>query len=80
MKNYMMDPNNRFRNSMVAAKSRILEPSRTLHFFNAPLNSTPEDICRIFTDSGAMAPPRVVIFTTKEGQKTSLGKLFCFEL
>uniref|UniRef100_A0AA85IV80 RRM domain-containing protein n=1 Tax=Trichobilharzia regenti TaxID=157069 RepID=A0AA85IV80_TRIRE len=73
MKNYMMDPNNRFRNSMVAAKSRILEPSRTLHFFNAPLNSTPEDICRIFTDSGAMAPPRVVIFTTKEGQKTSLG-------
>ncbi|CAH8579439.1 unnamed protein product [Heterobilharzia americana] len=73
MKNYMTDPNNRFRNSMVAAKSRILEPSRTLHFFNAPLNVTPEDIARVFTDCGAISPPRIVIFTTKAGQKTSLG-------
>ncbi|KAK4468006.1 hypothetical protein MN116_008186 [Schistosoma mekongi] len=73
MKNYMTDPNNRFRNQMVAAKSRILEPSRTLHFFNAPLNFSPDDICRVFADSGAIPPPRVVIFTSKAGQKTSLG-------
>lgn len=73
MKNYMMDPNNRFRNAVVAAKSRILEPSRTLHFFNIPLNFTPMDVCRIFTEAGAVAPPRVVIFITKPGQKTSLG-------
>ncbi|CAH8602268.1 hypothetical protein MS3_00005958 [Schistosoma haematobium] len=73
MKNYMTDPNNRFRNSMVAAKSRILEPSRTLHFFNAPLNFSPDDICRVFSDCGATPPPRVVIFTSKAGQKTSLG-------
>ncbi|KAF6775369.1 hypothetical protein AHF37_05034 [Paragonimus kellicotti] len=73
MKNYMMDPNNRFRNAVVAAKSRILEPSRTLHFFNAPLNFSPEDVCRVFTDSGAVCPPRVVLFSAKTGQKTSLG-------
>ncbi|GAA57625.1 Heteroproteinous nuclear ribonucleoprotein L [Clonorchis sinensis] len=73
MKNYMMDPNNRFRNAVVASKSRILEPSRTLHFFNAPLNISPEDMCRVFTDSGAVCPPRVVLFNTKAGQKTSLG-------
>ncbi|BHF81760.1 hypothetical protein SprV_0802489400 [Sparganum proliferum] len=73
MKNYMTDSNNRFRNPIVAAKSRILAPTRTLHFFNAPLNFSPEDMCRVFADCGVKRPPRIVVFTAKPGQKTSLG-------
>ncbi|VEL25020.1 unnamed protein product, partial [Protopolystoma xenopodis] len=73
MKNYMIDPNNRFRNAMVASKCRILEPTRTLHFFNVPLNLTPEDMCRILVDAGAPTPPRIVVFCSKPNQKTSLG-------
>ncbi|KAM7533286.1 hypothetical protein Aperf_G00000126516 [Anoplocephala perfoliata] len=73
MKNYMTDSNNRFRNAVVAAKSRILAPTRTLHFFNAPLNFSPEDMCHVFSDCGVKRPPRIVVFTAKPGQKTSLG-------
>ncbi|VDP69561.1 unnamed protein product [Echinostoma caproni] len=73
MKNYMNDPNNRFRNVIVASRSRILEPSRTLHFFNTPLYITPEDVSTVFTNAGVKSPPRIVIFTAKHGQKTSLG-------
>ncbi|KAM3172895.1 hypothetical protein ACTXT7_013609 [Hymenolepis weldensis] len=73
MKNYMTDSNNRFRNAVVAAKSRILAPTRTLHFFNAPLNFSPEDMCQVFSDCDVKRPPRIVVFTAKPGQKTSLG-------
>ncbi|THD24053.1 Heterogeneous nuclear ribonucleoprotein L [Fasciola hepatica] len=73
MKNYMNDPNNRFRNVIVASRSRILEPSRTLHFFNTPLYITPDDVATVFTNAGVKCPPRIVIFTAKHGQKTSLG-------
>lgn len=70
------DSNNRFRNAVVAAKSRILAPTRTLHFFNAPLNFSPEDMCHVFSDCGVKRPPRIVVFTAKPGQKTSLGELW----
>ncbi|GAA34297.1 Heteroproteinous nuclear ribonucleoprotein L [Clonorchis sinensis] len=73
MKNYIDDPNNRFRNPAIAAKSRITAPSRTLHFFNLPLNISLQDVCRIFTDCGAVSPPRLLLFNQKPGQMTSLG-------
>jgi heterogeneous nuclear ribonucleoprotein L len=71
MKNYMNNHNNRFRQG--ANKSRLVPPTSTLHFFNAPASINEEQLRQICVDNGATAPERIVVFPIKEGQKSSLG-------
>ncbi|KAL3310830.1 hypothetical protein Ciccas_010595 [Cichlidogyrus casuarinus] len=74
MQSNWLEIKDEFRSPTLSSKSRILEPSRTLHFFNAPPSFTPPDICLLFHGQGLQTPPRVLIFSNKLPQKkTSLG-------
>lgn len=57
--------NNRFKNPEVAAKNRILPPSQVLHFFNAPLGITEDELVHLFKQNAGYEPVNVKIFTPK---------------
>jgi len=83
VQDFIADPNNRFRNAEVAARARILPPFATLHFFNAPPNTTETDIRAVYESANENAggdrfcpqPSKIVVFNVKPGQKTAIGLL-----
>lgn len=72
-KDFMNSKNNRFNNPDIASKNRILPPSPVLHFFNAPLGITEEELMHLFKQTTGYEPVSIKIFTPK-------GKLlFCLD-
>lgn len=63
--------NNRFMSAEQAAKNRIIGPTETLHFFNAPPNISQDDIIKVFEDAGANSPPGVKLFPAKSDRSSS---------
>lgn len=57
--------NNRFKNPEVASKNRISSPSQVLHFFNAPLGTTEDDLVHLFKQVSGLEPLSIKIFTPK---------------
>mgnify|MGYP000945058838 CR=1 FL=1 len=64
-KDFMGNKNNRFKNPEVASKNRILPPSQVLHFFNAPLGITEDELVHLFKQTAGHEPITVKIFTPK---------------
>lgn len=71
-KDFMMNKNNRFNNPEVACKNRILPPSQVLHFFNAPLGISEDELIELFRQNSGHEPISVKIFTPKGKQITWL--------
>lgn len=64
-KDFMGNKNNRFRNPEVASKNRILPPSRVLHFFNAPLGISEDELIVLFKQNTSYEPVSLKIFPPK---------------
>lgn len=64
-KDFTTNKNNRFKNPEVASKNRILPPSQVLHFFNAPLGITEDELMHLFKQTSGHEPVSVKIFTPK---------------
>ena len=66
---------NRFNTPQSASKNRVQDPKATLHFYNAPPEMNEDkiyDIVDIETEEDIKIK-NMVIFPTKEGQKSSSG-------
>lgn len=64
-KDYTGNKNNRFKNPEVASKNRISPPSQVLHFFNAPLDTTEDELINLFKQTAGHEPLSIKIFTPK---------------
>jgi len=64
-RDFMGNKNNRFKNPELASKNRILPPSQVLHFFNAPLGITEDEIVNLFRQTAGHEPISVKIFTPR---------------
>ncbi|XP_035695849.1 heterogeneous nuclear ribonucleoprotein L-like isoform X1 [Branchiostoma floridae] len=58
--------NNRFSTPEAAAKNRIQQPSKVLHFFNAPPDATEESLRQLtFSDAGVPPPTAIKMFQSR---------------
>ena len=64
-KDFMGNKNNRFKNPELASKNRILPPSQVLHFFNAPLGVSEDELVQLFKQTANHEPVSLKIFTPK---------------
>lgn len=69
-KDFMGNKNNRFKNPEVAIKNRITQPSPVLHFFNAPLGITEDELVHLFKQTAGHEPISVKIFPPKGEYKS----------
>lgn len=74
---------NRFQTHEKASKNRAQEPRSTVHFFNAPVDATEEDIKAAVDefkdeDGNSLTITKFVMFPQKEKSKSSAG-LITFE-
>lgn len=63
-KDFMGNKNNRFKNPEVASKNRILPPSSVLHFFNAPLGISEDEMNQFFKQT-SHEPISIKVFTPR---------------
>ncbi|KAL1765534.1 heteroproteinous nuclear ribonucleoprotein L isoform X3 [Sigmodon hispidus] len=73
-KDFRESRNNCFSTPELAAKNLIQHPSNVLHFFNAPLEVTEENLVKICDELGVKQPTSVKVFSGKS-QHCSLGLL-----
>ncbi|XP_028410456.1 heterogeneous nuclear ribonucleoprotein L-like [Dendronephthya gigantea] len=52
----------RFTTAEAISKNRVFTPTRVLHFYNAPPDSTEGSLLEIFTDNDVTAPSKIKIF------------------
>lgn len=64
-RDFVNSKNNRFNNPDIASKNRILPPSHVLHFFNAPLGITEDELVHLFEQTAGHEPISIKIFTPK---------------
>lgn len=73
-KDFSGDPNNRFLNDHGIGSNKILEPNRTLHFFNAPYAFAETDLSSMILQSGVPRPLNIIIFnSSKTGSGAGAG-------
>ncbi|BFZ11633.1 hypothetical protein BsWGS_14675 [Bradybaena similaris] len=71
-KDFMGNRNNRFSNPDAAHKNRIQNPSKVLHFFNAPPHLGEKDISELFENHYGKSPVAVKQFPSKT-ERSSAG-------
>ncbi|XP_064621995.1 heterogeneous nuclear ribonucleoprotein L-like isoform X3 [Lineus longissimus] len=76
---FMGSKNNRFTTPESAQKNRIHEPTKVLHYFNAPPNMSEDDIKRVFEQFGVKPPKRVRQFPSKSKPERSSTGLVEFD-
>lgn len=77
-RDFMNSKNNRFNNPNIASKNRILPPSHVLHFFNAPLGITEDELVHLFEQTAGHSPVSIKIFTPKTENSKSFSGLAVF--
>uniref|UniRef100_A0A1I8J6P4 RRM domain-containing protein n=1 Tax=Macrostomum lignano TaxID=282301 RepID=A0A1I8J6P4_9PLAT len=66
--------NNRFKRPDMFTKSRLVAPTKTLHFFNFPLGVTENDLRQFFLQHGGPLPDKAVVFKPKQqDQRAAIG-------
>jgi heterogeneous nuclear ribonucleoprotein L len=73
-KDFSNSRNNRYNTPQMASKNRHFRPSRALHYWNCPPKFEFEDMTKIFTDSDAPAPSKMLPYSKTTG-RTSSGVL-----
>nr|BAF57617.1 hnRNP L protein [Dugesia japonica] len=77
-KDFSADANNRFLNDHGINSNKILEPNRTLHFFNAPYTFAEIDLNNMIIQSGVPRPINIIIFSNKNDHVKKCIGLFEF--
>ena len=62
----------RFTTAEAISKNRVFTPTKVLHFYNAPPNSTEESLLELFTEKGGTSPSKIKIFPNATKSATGL--------
>jgi heterogeneous nuclear ribonucleoprotein L len=71
---FMGNRSNRFTTPEAAAKNRVMPPSKSLYFFNAPSGIKEEEIVKVFVEADLKPPTKCRIFPSKS-EKSCTGIL-----
>lgn len=64
-KDFTNSRNNRYSTPDSASKNNPIAPSNVLHWFNAPPDTTEDEIENVFVKAGAKAPVKIKVFPKK---------------
>ncbi|XP_048586548.1 heterogeneous nuclear ribonucleoprotein L [Nematostella vectensis] len=72
-KSFDNSKNNRFTSATASSKNRVFTPMKVLHFFNAPVDCTEEQIREMCQVCGVAPPKTIKMFSPSGNARTSSG-------